>query len=104
MAFDLEDVAYQIEGAKGIAFDGCHKIYVLMDDEQMSQMKAWGYDPLISASEMSETDMAHQLQEWYEESCGLRFIEKVSTHPTDPNLGFETIIGQGEDSDEEDED
>ena len=26
-------------GAKGIAFDGCHKIYVLLDEAQMAQMK-----------------------------------------------------------------
>ena len=32
-----------LTGAHSIAFDGCHKIYVLLDDEQTAQQEAWGY-------------------------------------------------------------
>ena len=28
--------------AAGIAWDGCHKIYVLMDNEQIEQMRGFG--------------------------------------------------------------
>jgi hypothetical protein len=83
--------------AKGIAWDTCHKIYILLDDEQMALMKQYEYDPLISATEMSEREMFDTIQEWWESSCGLRFINAVQTHPTDPNEGFISIIGQFED-------
>lgn len=91
----------KMEDAKGIAFDTCHKIYVLMDDAQMAQMKEYGYDPLISKDEMSAGEMYETLKRWYDESCGLRFIEAVSTVEGDPNDGFETLIAQGESDEEE---
>ena len=33
--------------------------------------------------------------EWYENSCGLRFISAVHTNHADPNAGFIDLIGQG---------
>lgn len=99
---DWDKVEDALVDAKGIAFDTCHKIYVLMDDEQMAQMKSYEYDPLISADTMSQTEMLATLKEWFEQSCGLRFISAVTTHPTDPNLGFEDLIEQGAEDDCED--
>jgi hypothetical protein len=92
---DWDLVQDRIEDAKGIAFDTCHKIYVLMDDAQMAQMKEYEYDPLISKSEMSASEMLETVKHWYAESCGLKFVEAVSTVAGDPNLGFETLIEQG---------
>ncbi len=88
--------------AKGIAWDTCHKIYVLMDDEQMALMKQYNYDPLISSDEMTSKEMSEQLMKWYQESCDLRFIQAVSTTPN-PNDGFVSIIGQFEDQEEDEE-
>jgi hypothetical protein len=87
--------------ARGIAFDGCHKIYILMDDAQMDKMRGYGYDPLISASDMNEYDMFELVQEWYEDSCGLRFVHAVHTVDGDPNEGFLNLIPQGFDEDDE---
>ena len=81
--------------AKGIAFDGCHKIYVLMDDEQMALMKEYGYDPLIAADTMTIDEMLATLKKWYHNSCMLRFINAVSTNHEDPNAGFVDLIPQG---------
>ena len=81
--------------AKGIAFDECHKIYVLMDDEQMALMKEYGYDPLISSDTMTIDEMLDTLKVWYQNSCMLRFINAVSTNHEDPNLGFIDLIPQG---------
>lgn len=81
--------------AKGIAWDGCHKIYILMDDRQMDLMREYGYDPLISASDSNAYDMFNTVQEWYEASCALRFVEAVQTVDGDANLGFTHIIPQG---------
>lgn len=109
---DWDLVQDRIEDAKGIAFDTCHKIYVLMDDQQMAQMKEYGYgdepdtDSLLYASDWSANELFATVKKWYEQSCGLRFVEAVSTtaEGIDPNEGFETLIGQFDTDEEECED
>ena len=97
-------VKEKVSEAKAIAFDTCHKIYLLMDNEQVELMRGYGYDPLITKEDATPDVMLATLQEWYEDSCGLRFIEAVSTNHENPNAGFETLIGQGDFAeDEEDE-
>ena len=83
--------------AKAIAWDTCHKIYVLMDDEQVALMREYGYDPLITSDDMTPEQMADKIVEWWDESCGLRFVNGVKTVAGDPNDGFITIIGQFDD-------
>lgn len=96
--------------AKGIAFDTCHKIYVLMDDQQVALMREYGYgnendpDCLITSEQMSADEMEAQVAKWYDQSCGLRFIQAVSTNTEDPNEGFVDIVAQGADWIDEDED
>ena len=98
-------VKERVSEAKAIAFDTCHKIYLLMDNEQVELMRTYGYNPLITSEEATPEEMLATLQEWYEDSCGLRFIDAVSTNHENPNAGFETLIGQGDFAeDEEDED
>ena len=98
-------VKEKVSEAKAIAFDTCHKIYLLMDNEQVELMRGYGYDTLITNEDATPDVMLATLQEWYEDSCGLRFIEAVSTNHENPNAGFETLIGQGDFAeDEEDED
>ena len=92
-----DKVGETLEDAKGIAFDGCHKIYLLMDDEQMSEMKLIGYDPLLSAEDYTASEMLETVRDWYEDSCGLRFVQAVHTNHEDPNAGFVSLIDQGED-------
>jgi hypothetical protein len=96
------------ETAKGIAFDGCHKIYVLMDDEQMALMKEYGYGEhnpnfLISSDQLGPAEMATVAMMWYNDSCGLKFIQAVNSKPENPNDGFIDIIGQFEGNDEDDD-
>ena len=89
------EVATTVRYAKGIAFDGCHKIYICMDDEQVSQMRGYGYGENDSylITDQSESWLT-VVQGWYEKSCGLKFIEAVSTRGT--KTQFHTLIGQGE--------
>ncbi len=101
ITFDL--VKERVVDAKAIAWDTCHKIYLLMDDEQVELMRGYGYDPLITSDQMSPEEMFETLQNWFDDSCGLRFIQAVATHPVDPNEGFETLIGQFDDEDEYEE-
>jgi hypothetical protein len=84
----------RLESAKGIGFDTCHKIYVLMDDNQMALMKQYGYDPLISSDEMTPKQMYSTIRKWFNDSCALRFISCCST--TEDDSGFERIVDQGE--------
>ena len=96
------DLVYErISKAEGIAWDTCHKIYILMDSEQVELMRSYGYDPLITNEELNPDDMFGLVQEWYEDSCSLRFIQAVSTNHIDPNAGFESLVSQFEDQDEE---
>ena len=101
MAADWGKVEVAVELAKGIAFDTCHKIYVLMDDDQMALMKGYGYDPLIAADTTTPEQMLTTIRKWYETSCGLRFVSGVRSVDGDPNEGFIDLIPQGLDDDDE---
>lgn len=93
-----------LEGAKGIAFDGCHKIYVLLDDGQFAQQKTYGYGDGTDDSQLvalrSDLDRERAfvtVKQWYEDSCALRFVSTIKTVPGDPNDGFDNVIAQFED-------
>lgn len=93
---NLELVRERVSEAKAIAWDTCHKIYVLMDDEQVELMREYQYDDLITKEKMTTEQMVDTLEDWFGASCSLRFIQAVSTNYEDPNEGFESLIGQFE--------
>ena len=103
-------VADATQSAKGIAFDGCHKIYLAMDDEQVRLFRSYGYGTdddgsvFISAEDTNPSEMFDIIQTWYEDSCFLKFVEAVHTDEDDPNKGFVHLIPQGWDDDEDEED
>lgn len=88
------DVKEAVQYAKSISFDGCHKIYLAMDDTQAEWFKAnyngEGCDDRTFVGTPEE--MFALLQEWYENSCSLKFIQSVTTNEDDPNEGFESLI------------
>lgn len=90
-----EVVLGSLEEAKAIAWDECHKIYILLDDNQVSLMREYGYDPIITSDEQSAHEMLETVKTWYSDSCGLRFVEAVATDEANPNAGFESLIPQG---------
>jgi hypothetical protein len=109
---DTKEIYWKIreytDDAKGIAFDTCHKIYVLMDEEQVALMRSYGYgetDPnaIATSDQLNPAEMATVVATWFERSCGLRFINAVSSDKSFGDDGWITIIGQGEDSEDEDE-
>jgi len=61
---------------KLIAFDGCHKIYLALDDEEREWFTKEG-----TAYETYTTDNVgkyhKKLQQWYADSCDLRFIQGI---------------------------
>jgi hypothetical protein len=97
----LPQIEAALTHAKAIAWDECHKIYVLMDDEQVAEMRGYGYDPLITKAEQNAEQMLETLTRWYAESCPFRFINSVSTDHDNPNAGFHGLIPQASDLDED---
>jgi hypothetical protein len=99
------DVREYTNEAKGIAYDTCHKIYILMDEEQVALMREYGYDPLITADQLDPAEMATVAVTWYKNSCGLRFISAVYSDKSIGQDGFVDVVAQFEgNEDDEDED
>ena len=99
-----EKISYILPYASAIAWDGCHKIYVLMDPPQVDLMREYGYNvepaELVTLSdvvynEATQAAALENLKEWFNKSCELKFVESVSTH-YDPNKGYRRLIAQGE--------
>ena len=100
-----EDVEEALENAHLIAFDGCHKIYVAMDETEAEWFRnnynGTNCDDRIY--EGTEHAMLLKLQEWWRESCPLRFIQAVQHNEEDPNEGYTALIPQGADEEEYEE-
>ena len=113
---DTKEVYWKVreytDEAKGIAFDTCHKIYVLMDDEQVALMRSYGYgddDPnaIATSDQLTPEEMATVLAIWFDKSCSLKFITAVSSDKNFGDDGWQNIISQfegNEDDEDEDED
>lgn len=85
-----------------IAFDGCHKIYLAMDEIEASFFRN-NYE--FTLANNGENDLMDTLAYWYETGCGLQFISAVWHDHLDPNAGFVRLISQSaESSQDEDED
>ena len=77
-------IEQMLRNAKAMHFDGCHKIYLSMDDGQVEQMRGYGYNVVPPAIGL--------LRKWYDDSCGLRFVSAVFS-PGD-NDNFVSLIPQ----------
>ena len=104
----FDPVLDALEDAFLVAFDGCHKIYVAMDEEQAEWFRE-NYNG-VHCDDRTFTgtpeEMLATLKGWWAESCPLKFINAVTTNHADPNAGFTTLIGQFdwcEDEDDEDD-
>lgn len=75
-----------------IGWDGCHKIYLAMDQQAAGILRA-DYPHVF---EGSVAEMTNTIHEWWDESCGLRFISGFIAGPKDPDLAFVQLIGQFE--------
>jgi hypothetical protein len=58
--------------AVAIAWDECHKIYILLDEGQVDLMRGYGYD-------IVRTTSLHLIEDWYSRSCELVFVSSVAT-------------------------
>ena len=95
MSNEWQKVKDRINEAVSIAWDECHKIYLLMDEEQHKQMEEYNYDPLIRIESIGAEEAFETIRQWYSVSCMLRFVNAVKTVEGNPNEGFEDLIPQG---------
>lgn len=96
----LNRLSGHIDDALLVAWDGCHKIYLAMDETEAGFFRS-EYPHVV---EGSVDEMTDTVVNWWDESCGLRFISAVRHNADDPNAGFTDVIGQFEDCDDEDDD
>jgi len=94
-----------IQDAVLVAFDGCHKIYLAMDETEAAFFRK-NYDTVV---ESDSVEMLDHLSDWWDGSCALRFISAVWHNENDPNAGFVNLISQcatafGEDEEEDEDD
>lgn len=97
------DVEEEVQYAHLIAWDGCHKLYLALDEREAEWFRTSDYETIAGTPD----EMLATLHLWYERSCPLRFIQSIVTNTDDPNAGFTTLIPQGaghEDEDDEDDD
>lgn len=65
LLLEHENKKYEVQNCDRIAWDGCHKIYLITTQDQAAQAFSYGYE-LLDVSEIWRV---------YEESCPLRFID-----------------------------
>ncbi len=95
----FDSVREYAEDAVLVATDGCHKIYLAMDDPEAD----WFRENYEHIFEGTPEEMLTTVIGWYENSCSLRFVSAVYHRPDDPNAGFVSLISQFADEDDEDE-
>ena len=84
------DVEDHIDNTILVAWDGCHKIYLALDQQEAKWFRE-GY-PYIVQDEPEA--MLASVMAWYESSCSLKFVSGVRSNPDDPNAGFVHLIEQ----------
>ena len=102
MTTGTERVTTAIMDCEGVAFDGCHKVYILMDKEQVEKMRGYGYgnktdfekgdSRLVTTDDVPRSEMFMLVKDWYRESCMLKFITSVATDGGDDEFG--NVISQ----------
>ena len=63
--------------AKEIGWDASHKIYVVMEDDQVQLMRDYGYQAIFTSEEMTPKQMSTTITKWFAESSERRSIEAV---------------------------
>lgn len=94
VAEGLHAVRRYAEGAVLVAWDGCHKIYLAMDETEAEwfRRRTGGFSEKFSGS---PDEMYDAVVAWWEGSCPLRFVSAVWHDEADPNSGFVRLIAQG---------
>ena len=72
-----EQIAPFFRQAVLVAWDGCHKIYLALDEQEADWFEqSDGYETFRSDTNR----MVSKVRSWYKNSCELRFVSAVSEH------------------------
>jgi hypothetical protein len=82
-----------VSTADSIAWDGCHKIYILQDADQTDKMKNYGYDYLWTKEMIDSDSMLNTIYQWWRQSCELRLVDSVATSYRNDDQ-FTTVVPQ----------
>lgn len=92
---DFAPVAAALDEARLVAWDGCHKLYVAMDNSSADWFRDWPNNGYAHIVQSTPTVMLAAIKQWWAESCELRFVQAVRWNADE----FETLIEQFEDDD-----
>jgi len=70
----LNKVEKAINTATSYTWDGCHKIYIMSDQQSHEDMIKTKYQPIKINN---KNEAIAQMFNWWESSCGLRFISRI---------------------------
>ena len=87
----IEDI---LDRAVSITWEGCHKIYITLDMESHNQQIEYGYEMVLVED---KAEALNHLYEWWNSSCGLRFINAIEGDDQDyGQCRFHDVIPQFE--------
>lgn len=72
-----------VDDIVALAYDGCHKIYLALDQQEAESLRLLGYaddghtSEFLWAGQMDIVSILDTVQHWYYKSCGLVFISTV---------------------------
>jgi hypothetical protein len=89
----LTKVIDALDNAVSIAWDGCHKIYILGDQVSHEEQIELGYTPELV--EDKEAALA-RLWKWWNSSCSLKFINRIEGSVKNKTETFFDVIPQCE--------
>jgi hypothetical protein len=90
----LDKVEDVLDKAVSITWEGCHKIYVCLDQASHEQQIEYGYE-MVAVEDKAEA--LNHLYEWWNSSCGLRFINAIEGDDQDyGQCRFHDVIPQFE--------
>lgn len=98
-----QQVEAHLAGCSGVAWDDCHKLYILADDAQVQLMAGHGYGSaddgsiLIERTPSTSTPaLLDTVQDWFSFSCALRFITVLASGAgsADDDTVFVDVIPQ----------
>lgn len=97
----IQNILTAADHATIIAWDGCHKIYLGLDDNQARRFEELGYEFLEYPETMIPDDTYRILATWFNNSCPLRFIQAVASveEGKTPDKGYTNLIPQGVEDD-----
>jgi hypothetical protein len=75
---EKQDLLNKLVDCRAIAWDNCHKIYVLMDITSENKMREYGYTSLILMSDLTPKIAYDIVVNWYKKSCALKFVESIT--------------------------